>query len=126
MKIIDLLNKIANGEEVPKKIKYANIIYVARYFEDGKLFEYVDITNEEEHFSYYCVPVRLNDEVEIIEEEKKIPEKLYKYMEKEEEGCFENILQVYDGGEYEITEDMSFVIDKINEIIDYLKSKGDE
>ena len=27
MKIIDLLNKIANGEEVPKKIKYKNKIY---------------------------------------------------------------------------------------------------
>lgn len=60
-----------------------------------------------------------------ILEEKKIPEKLYKYMEKEEEGCYENILRVYDGGEYEIKEDMSFVIDKINSIIDYLKSKGE-
>ena len=27
MKIIDLLNKIANGEEVPKKIKYKGSIY---------------------------------------------------------------------------------------------------
>ena len=27
IKIIDLLNKIANGEEVPKKIKYENDIY---------------------------------------------------------------------------------------------------
>ena len=30
MKVIDLLNKIANGEEVPKKIKY-----------DGSIYEYV-------------------------------------------------------------------------------------
>ena len=27
MKVIDLLNKIANGEEVPKKIKYAGMEY---------------------------------------------------------------------------------------------------
>lgn len=27
IKIIDLLNKIANGEEVPKKIKINNVIY---------------------------------------------------------------------------------------------------
>ena len=27
IKIIDLLTKIANGEEVPKKIKWENIIY---------------------------------------------------------------------------------------------------
>ena len=30
MKIIDLLNKIANGEEVPKKIKYDNEIFKLR------------------------------------------------------------------------------------------------
>lgn len=27
MKIISLLNKIANREEVPKKIKYDNLVY---------------------------------------------------------------------------------------------------
>lgn len=27
MKVIDLLNKIANGEEVPEKIKFENVIY---------------------------------------------------------------------------------------------------
>lgn len=67
MKVIDLLNKIANGEEVPKKIKYLNIIYKATYRPNGDLFQYVDITNDEEYFSYYCVPLRLNDEVEVIE-----------------------------------------------------------
>ena len=30
MKIIELLNKIANGEEVPKKIKWRNKKYILR------------------------------------------------------------------------------------------------
>ena len=37
MKIIDLLNKIANGEEVPKKIKLNHIIFV--YQGDDYLYE---------------------------------------------------------------------------------------
>ena len=40
MKVIDLLNKIANGEEVPKKIKYLTTIYTLRsnlnYYEEDK------------------------------------------------------------------------------------------
>lgn len=64
MKVIDLLNKIAKGEEVPKKIKY-----------DGKIFEY---TAKDYHayagewlFKDYCVEIILNHEVE-IEEDKDI------------------------------------------------------
>ena len=36
MKVIDLLNKIANGEEVPKKIEYRNIKFV--YDEDNRIY----------------------------------------------------------------------------------------
>ena len=32
IRIIDLLNKIANNEEMPKKIKYKKLIYV---YEEG-------------------------------------------------------------------------------------------
>ena len=67
MKIIDLLNKIANGEEVPKKINY-----------DGKIYDYEDRDYFTSDYGYlfdrYNVSGMLNDEVEIIEEEKKIPE----------------------------------------------------
>ncbi len=35
MKIIDLLNKIANKEEVPKKIKVHNTIYEWKYKEEA-------------------------------------------------------------------------------------------
>lgn len=64
IKVIDLLNKIANGEEVPKKFRYIDYIYelTESYFKydyrnkDNKIFENVVVLE------------RLNDEVEIIED----------------------------------------------------------
>ena len=68
MKVIDLLNKIANGEEVPKKINY-----------NGVIFKYVDnYCYCTEYGSYnlsdyiYTNKDRLNDEVEILDEPLKI------------------------------------------------------
>ena len=98
MKIIDLLNKIANGEEVPKKIKTC----------DDEIF-YYDETDDNEVARYKNkndVPIidefYLNDEVEIIEEDKKI-EKIgndyYHKTQPEQNQIFQR---------------------KINEIIDYL------
>lgn len=68
MKIIDLLNKIANGEEVPKKIKYDDDIYI---HVDNYCY-YCQETNEILSQNIYAEFSRLNDEVEIIEEEKEI------------------------------------------------------
>ena len=70
MKVIDLLNKIANGEDVPKKIKYYgyvweflnNGVYSSYWFNDIELQDYLDGNILE----------NLNDEVEIIEEDKEI------------------------------------------------------
>lgn len=75
IKIIDLLNKIANGEEVPKKIKYNNKIY--EYYERlENIFNYKQIVNGKYIDDYfndnYFIDSILNDEVEIIEEPKKI------------------------------------------------------
>lgn len=69
MKIIDLLNKIANGEEIPKKIKVDNRFYyeydenIDYKSKDGTyLFDaYIQINKKD-----------MNMEVEIIEEDKKI------------------------------------------------------
>ena len=68
IKVIDLFNKIANGEEPPKQIKYK-----------GDLYELTKWQNIEET-DYQCVSrgrllgdiylTILNDEVEIIEEDK--------------------------------------------------------
>lgn len=81
MKIIDLLNKINKGEEIPEKVKYEDTIF--EYDKDRK--EYIHkvddwhsetllfkITNEHTHF----IQDLLKAEVEVIEENKEIEEKL--------------------------------------------------
>ena len=109
MKIIDLLNKIANGE-IPKKIKYDNRFYTFNekednYYED----EYCSINWD--YVSLHC----LNDEVEILEEEKKIPEKLHHcYTDTDNEDIEFLIKNIND------------FVDRYNELLDFLKSKGDE
>jgi hypothetical protein len=121
--IIQLLNKIANGEEVPKKIKYNNINYywcnqckIYERIEDGSKDLYNDLDN-------------LNDEAEIIEE-KKIPEKL------EEIGKIDYNLGYIDYKNIEVLKtwlnnDMSTIFNELdlivknqNQLIDYLESKG--
>ena len=123
MKIIDLLNKIANGEEVPKKIKIKNNVYEwyrrcentfnYRLSYDGKL---VDSYLSDDWF--IDSKDMLNDEVEILEEEKEIPEKLIPTSLKGIDNLDEKI---------EIAHiDTISVIETVNQLIDYLKSKGDE
>ncbi len=73
MKVIDLLNKIANGEELPKVIKYENRIL---YLEDEAdeyppTFNYYDKDGNNALFEGW-IGQYLNDEVEIIEENKEI------------------------------------------------------
>ena len=63
MKLIDLLNKIANNEEVPKKIKWANDEWS---YSNGPSKNY--LTDLEDLFSAIDGS-NLNDEIEIIEQE---------------------------------------------------------
>lgn len=114
IKIIDLLNKIANGEEVPKKIKYEKDTYIhidnyCYYCEDANLIL------SDRIFAEYS---KLNDEVEIIEE----PKKLEKITVREKTLGFPN-------GEWTARNmDKAFAI-KINELIDEinnLKEKKEE
>lgn len=112
MKIIDLLNKIANGEEVPQKIKIGNKIYNYETFNIGKGDNYFTAEWEEVKGyrisydgTYYYLEIRdynLNDEVEIIEEDKKI-EKI--------------------GNKFHFTGCEEELANKIDEIIDYLMEK---
>ena len=69
MKVIDLLNKIANREDVPEKIRYDEKIWklnpLNETYDNGEccLFEdYID--------KNYVITDVLNDEIEIIEEDK--------------------------------------------------------
>ena len=70
IKIIDLLNKIANDEKVPEKIKIKNVIYEYRgYMYCTEKANYQDI--EDYLFGKWNFNI-LNDYAEIIEEPKKI------------------------------------------------------
>ena len=111
MKIIDLLNKIANGEEVPKKIKYKDDIYIHvdnHCYVCEETYEILSNNIYAEHNS-------LNDEVEIIEEDKKI-EKINNFIS--------NVGRVddYNIEEYihKLFEQEFILFSKFNEIIDKL------
>ena len=98
IRVIDLLNKIANGEEVPKKIKHRDKIY--EYYERlNDTFNYKEIIDGKYADDYlndkYFIENILNDQVEIIEEDKKLeklnnipinyaddrkPEEVYEYL----------------------------------------------
>ena len=68
MRIIDLLNKIANGEELPKKVKLHKSILELNEDKNNYLYEENDEYWGDELIHWFA----LNDEVEIIEEDKKI------------------------------------------------------
>lgn len=72
MKVIDLLNKIAKGEEVPKEIVYNTRIF--RYNEYNKCYIWNCDGDEFYLSTYYRLESILNDEIEILEEEKEIEE----------------------------------------------------
>ena len=152
IKIIELLNMISRGEEVPKKIKYKDIIFDYKK-EKGDY--------ESEYGQFFLDWVELNeyglhDEVEIIEEDKKDEEiELYfngkkvditdifeplkqgEYIYKENDKWYAHRLK---NVTFEVEEDKKIenikvkstftrnqkqIARKINEIIDYI-NKGDE
>lgn len=115
IKIIILIEKISRGEKVPKKIKYNGVTYVYRDYTYLNLN--VSLTDIDCYlFSKYNFNI-LNDEVEILEEEKKIPEKLPLWATRREDKEYTNL-------EHQVLE----VARKVDEILDYLESKekGDE
>jgi len=111
MRIIDLLNKIANGEEVPKKIMFRRNVYVWIERNDN-IFNYKREYNGKLIDNYFCddwfVDSNdiLNDEVEIIEEDKKI-----------EKIDLDDLLGI---GYYEGKQTLA---GKINEIIDHINKE---
>ena len=108
MKVIDLLNKIANGEEIPNKITIRNntLIYNKDHLLNLQDYYYMD---DEEDATWKIWWYDLNDEVEIIEKDKeikKLPPSFY------ENAC--------------LTKQDRDVANKINEIIDKINSMEDK
>lgn len=111
MKIIELLNKIANGEEVPKRIKYENDIYILL---DNYCY-FCEETNEILSQNIYAEFSRLNDEVEIIEDKK---------IEKFKDYIPIGLTSVgADFRKKDVFEALLKIGDKINEIIDKLNKE---
>lgn len=77
IKVIDLLNKIANGEEVPEKIKHNgtehNLNKITGWYQS---IDVIGNINE-----WFISKYRLNDEVEIIEEQQDIDIQSIKELE---------------------------------------------
>ena len=112
MKVIELLTKIANGEEVPL-IKYKDKIL--HWNKEKDRFEDKDGMNTlyEMDFS------ELNDEVEVIEEDKKI-RKITLLGEEVKLGLVSNWLKDSTNNEEKIASCIECNAMKINEIIDYI------
>ena len=107
-KIIDLLIKIANGEKIPKKIKYMDSIW--EYCKNGTTQDYI---NDYGNCLMEFVPiikVGLNDEVEIIEESKKIE----KIKQLNNVGGCKELIELEDKQQL----NNHILKDKINELID--------
>ena len=119
MKIIDLLNKIANGEEVPKFWWNGCIHEVQKEYG----------TNKYSIFDTYCKKYKkieledLNEEIKFLEEEKKIPERVPNA----------EVFEVPKLNNMELSNialtnkaDIKLIKETLNEVLDYLKSKGDK
>ena len=107
----ELLGLVKDGK-APKKIKFYGVEWEYTEYQ----YERIDKENLGNIWNGYNFNI-LNDEVEILEEEKKIPEKLTPTSLKGIDNLDEKI---------EIAHiDTMSVLDTVNEIIDYLKSKGE-
>ena len=107
IKIIDLLNKIANGEEVPKTIRWYDEFYN----------DYDEISNDYKVFVYEKLKNNvwdLNDEVEIIEEPKKI--------EKWGEGALEEMEKCTDYTLEDLQKYIRILAETQNELIDEINN----
>ena len=120
--IYELLG-LVKDDKAPKKIKYNDKIF------DYNNTDYRFWDEEYECYGYLTSYIGnnslniLNDEIEILEEQKKIPEKI----EFSADG-YPIYVSCLDGDDIKHTHANDydiFIANKINSIIDYLKSKGE-
>lgn len=115
IRVIDLLNKIANDEEVPKKIKYKNKIYFrswSDYMGDEPIDEYY--FDSEENSWNDELSLKLDDEVEIIEEDKKIEKVNIDFIK--EDDTLEDIAHTTFINTGKLADKINEIIDTINEL----------
>ena len=106
IKIIDLFNKIANGEEVPKRIKFNDVDYMFNAtFDDYESLYGASWLLKEHNDNLKSF---LNDEVEIIEEEKEIEKLKIEYDDGD----------IGINGIYLTSNHSEIFANKINELID--------
>ena len=113
IKIIDLLNKIADGKELPKKFMCKGHLYY-RQKTKGVCYRCDELN---EIFEECFVFEDLNDTVEIIEEPKKI-KKIEMYQD--EEGNY--FLNKQDRKVYVNCDEIDFMVDKFNELINEINN----
>lgn len=122
MKIIDLYVKIASGKVKDKtkfRIAFNNGLYRDFYYDAQEENELCCLKNISDDYSLYD-DIKLTDEIQVlnqIEEEKKIPEKLSTWFSLEKDCENDNIQYA--------NNNFKTMYEKINEICDYLKSKGE-
>lgn len=109
IKVIDLLLKIANGEKLPEKIVYEdNVYYLGKNMVDLHTYQTEgSATRRKLSLIIDNECLDLNEDVEIIEEDKKI--------EKIDDRHYDEINQCYCGRNELSSSDL---VDKINELID--------
>ena len=114
IKMIDLLEKMAKGKEMPKKIIYNNI--VLKYDEEnGDYYQYYGKGLFE--YLFTCSLSFLNVEVEIIKENNKIE---FKEIEKLSCGPYEFTKKAVN----ELIENQKKLIDEINKLKDLIDAKN--
>ena len=104
--------------QAPKKIEVLG--FTMNYVKNAHWGDYEDETTGA-RLSNFRLNECLNDTVEILEEEKKIPEKI-----SDEELEFVGVGKTQSDNNNSINHMIELFADKTNEIIDYLESKGDE
>lgn len=113
IKIIDLLNKIANGEKVPEKIKYNDRIYTRFQNLKGNRLYYYQVLNGVFLVEQISSVGELLNEVEIIEEDNNVIGKILTTYDGE-------IIDYANGEKHLINtnrKDINIYIPKINELI---------
>lgn len=113
MTIIEIINKIANNEDIPKRIKYKDKIYI--YNEPNQ--DYLEYNKDDFDFLGYAfcnwrTRDFINDKVEILEEDKDIEE-----IKIENDNPTHFYIRDEKGTKCGMTKHSKMIAEKVNEVI---------